>query len=442
MAKTCAIRLISDSEYKERKTLFESAISDVNIGSYSPHPIHGFLSAPKGSSVPRFVPVLTYVDTAIYFACMQHIDKRLAGAAVENTFGGWRLGTARREIEEKEALALFGGEGCPSMPPSCYNRAAWMQNWQEYWKLLAARYEHADECAWFAMFDIANFYDSVDLGRLQTGVRAISGDQDFAINVLFHLLASWNKALCRYTPSAKGLPMDLVGDGSRLLANYFLTPFDRPFRDYVQSHGGDFMRFADDMVVCSTSRRECERFVFEASTRLHELGLNVNVAKVKYCDKRQFERFWGFVIMDGFEKGEPVAALSALRRAIDDDAFGRRTTALKRAITIVDREPRLASWRRWVHDAVVRADLALQLSREQLSAFMRLSGDFAAAFDRVTQTFLAEPFTQPKAILLRVSEGLLKHKKQSVRDLSGSVIGRISELNDPVLNLAIKHLSN
>ena len=157
-----------------------------------------------------------------------------------------------------------------------------MKHWQEYWKLLAASYEHADDEAWFAMFDIANFYDSVDLRRLETNVRAVSRDEHFAINVLFHLLGSWNRALSLYTHSTKGLPMDLVGDCSRLLANYFLTPFDKAFREHVHSNAGDFMRFADDMVVCCATRRGCERLVFEASSRLHELGLNVNVAKVKY----------------------------------------------------------------------------------------------------------------------------------------------------------------
>jgi hypothetical protein len=364
---------MTNAEYKQRRALLDSAVDEVNDGSYAPRRIHGFLSAPKGSSVARFIPVLTCTDTAIYFACMQHIDRKLAGAAVENTFGGWQLGTARREIEEREAIGLFSGEGCPSMPTSCYNRAAWMEHWQEYWKLLAAKYEHADDEAWFAMFDIANFYDSVDLPRLETSVRAACGGEHFSINVLFHLLGSWNRALGLYTQSTKGLPMDLVGDCSRLLANYFLTTFDRAFREHVRSHQGDFMRFADDMVVCSTTRAGCERFVFEASSRLHEIGLNVNVAKVKYCSKRDFQRFWGFVIMDLFESGETIDALSQLRKVVDDNTFGRRPTALKRALTIVDREPDLGLWRRWVHDAATAANLPLQLSREQLLAFLRLS---------------------------------------------------------------------
>lgn len=327
------------------------------------------------------------------------------------------------------------------MPPSCYNRAAWMQHWQEYWKLLAARYEGADEEAWFGMFDIANFYDSVDLRQLETSVRAACGGEHFAINVLFHLLSSWNRALCLYTHSTKGLPMDLVGDCSRLLANYFLTSFDKAFRERVRHHDGDLMRFADDMVVCSPTRTGCEGFVFEASSRLHEIGLNVNVAKVKYCSKREFQRFRGFVIMDHFESGQPIEALSLLREVVDDDQFGRRSTALKRAITVVDREPEIGLWRRWVHDAAVARDLPLQLSGEQLLAFFRLSGDFAAALNNHIRVVIDQPFTQPKAIMLQVLDGLRKDKSQAVRELCTAGIRQIRELADPVLDVALKNLS-
>ena len=441
MAKTSAVRLLNSDQYKRRKSMLVEAIDDVNSGSYSPQAVHGFLSAPKGASVARFIPVLTCIDTAVYFACMQHIDKKLASVAVEQTFGGWQLGTARRDMEEQEALALFGGEGCPSMPPSCYNRTAWMRHWQEYWKLLAAKYEHADDSAWFAMFDIANFYDSIDLRRLETSVRAISGDEHFAINVLFHFLASWNRALCLYTHSTKGLPMDLVGDCSRLLANYFLTPFDRAFKQHVDSEGGDFIRFADDMVVCASTRDECERLVFDASYRLHELGLNVNVAKVKYCDKREFQRFWGFLIMDRFESDETIEALSRLREFVDDDSFGRKSTALKGAITVVSRQPDLGLWRQWVFDTASAANLPLQLSREQLLAFLGLSGNLPAALDQIIRTFARQPFTQPKAILLRVLESLSSNESREVRDLCAYGVAQISTLNDPVLNLALRHMA-
>lgn len=215
MATTSAVRLMASTDYRHRKELLRDLIESVNKGCYAPVGVSGFLSAPKGNGVARFIPVFSYPDTAIYFACVQQIDESLASARVPQTFGGWQLGNARRIIEEAEAIRLFGGEGCPSMPVSCYNRGAWMKHWQEYWKLLAAQYEDADEGSWFAMFDIANFYDSVDLERLQTNVRAAGAEECFAINVLFEILSSWNRALRMYMPNTKGLPMDLVGDCSR-----------------------------------------------------------------------------------------------------------------------------------------------------------------------------------------------------------------------------------
>jgi hypothetical protein len=202
------------------------------------------------------------------------------------------------------------------------------------------------------------------------------------------------------------------------------------------------MRFADDMVICGASRADCERFVFEASSRLHAIGLNVNVAKVKYCNKREFQRFWGFVIMDRFESDESVEALSLLRDFVDDDTFGRKSTALKRAITIVDKHPELGLWRRWVHDTAAAADLPLQLSREQLLAFLRISNDLPDALNRVVRAFSEQPFTQPKAILLRVLEALRKSRSAEVRDLCTRGIANLGVLNDPVLNIALKHLSN
>jgi hypothetical protein len=279
MADQCAVPLVTKEQYGKRDELAREIWEEVNAGSYSATKLHGFLSSPKASNVARFIPVFTFRDTSVYFACLKQVERALASEAVTDTFGGWRLGGARRSIEEAEALRMFGGEDSSSIPQSCYNRAAWIQNWNQFWKLLAARHEDAEESAWFAMFDVANFYDSVDLRRLETAVRAIGAGAQFPLNVLFHLLRSWNRAHCLYADSAKGLPMDIVGDCSRLLANYFLIPFDRDFRQHMSDLGGCYMRFADDMVVRATTRSECEAAVYEASERLHGLGLNINVAR-------------------------------------------------------------------------------------------------------------------------------------------------------------------
>jgi len=76
---------MSKEDYKDRRRLLALALEEVNSGSYSPKRIHGFLSAPKGSSVARFVPVFTYWDTAVYFACMQRaLNDPVLNIAIQN----------------------------------------------------------------------------------------------------------------------------------------------------------------------------------------------------------------------------------------------------------------------------------------------------------------------------------------------------------------------
>ena len=357
------------------------------------------------------------------------------------TFGGWRLGGARRGIEKQEALRLFGSEDSFSIPVSCYNRGAWVKEWNQFWKLLAARHEDADDGAWFSMFDIANFYDSVDLRRLETSVRAAGGGAHFPINVLFHLLRSWNKAHCLYTESTKGLPMDIVGDCSRLLANYFLTPFDRKFRDVVLERGANYMRFADDMVIRAGSKRECMDLVYRASDDLHRLGLNINVAKVRYCPKKEFNQYWGFVIMDHFESGELVDGLNLLKTFIQEDAFGKRATALKRAVTLISKAEDGADmrwWKAWVREFGRQEELPLYLSREQLLAYISLYDDAASALEDLSPVFTEQPFSQPKAVFMRVLGEFKRTHPDRVQDVCAKAIDSFGGLNDSVLNLCLK----
>jgi hypothetical protein len=241
--------------------------------------------------------------------------------------------------------------------------------------------------------------------------------------------------------STKGLQMDVVGDCSRLLANFYLTTFDKDFRELVMSRGGDYMRFADDMVVRGTSEQACKDFVYRASEALHRLGLNINVAKVRYLPKMQFNKYWGFVIMDRFEAGELVEALILLKGFITNDEFGRKPTALKRAITLVAKwnAPEAEWWRSWIVETSLKEFVPLQLSREQLLSFLGLHNDVGVAAQQLSKLFLDQPFSQPKAIFLRALEDLnLKDiRSDTLQQAREEVRGRIRELQDPVLNLCL-----
>lgn len=375
MYKESVIRLVSKEEYRNREKLLAQLEKEVERGCYSPRPIHSFLSTPKANGIARFVPVLSFQDVAVYFACVKTFDEKLASLAVENTYGGWSLGGKRREFEEKQARAMFDSDLDVSVPVSVYNRSAWVENWQQYWKLLAAKFEHAPTGSYFAMFDVANFYDTIDLPRLERELRRHCPDQGLAIEVLFYLLSTWNKNLNQYARTTKGIPMDIVGDCSRVLANFYLTPFDCVMREKSQGCGSHFMRYADDMVLACPDLNTCEKLVFFASSELHRIGLNINVAKVKYLSKEEFELWWGFKILDDLEVDERlVEGLNQLRSSWDDKRFGRRETALKRAITKLAKCPKLHRWRRWAYETAYSSEsFLLVLDERQMRNLLCIS---------------------------------------------------------------------
>jgi hypothetical protein len=131
-----------------------------------------------------------------------------------------------------------------------------------------------------------------------------------------------------------------------------------------------------------------------------------------------------------------------LHEVVRDDKFGRRSTALKRAITLIDQEPHLREWRIWVREAVIKTGLLLQLSREQLLALLRLYDDPMTGLTLIIPDFLDQPFTQPLAILLQVLKSFTKSPSVEVRDYCLSVVGQVQHRNDPVLTVALKHLWN
>lgn len=458
MLKKCVIRLGTSDDYRNRKELLAEIEQTLLAGAYSPEPIHGFLSTPKGSGVARFIPVLSFRDLAVYFGCVMAFDEKLASLAVDDTYGGFSLGGSRWHSEEEQAKESFTSAlprdlSCELgdcdladlalyMPVSAYNRWAWVDSWCQYWKLLAAKFEHADEDAYFAMFDIANFYDTIDLPKLERLLRKHCPEASGAIEVLFYLLSIWNKSLNQYARTTKGIPMDIVGDCSRVLANFYLTPFDSVIRDKCLERDSSFMRFADDMVIACPDRTTCEELVFSACQELHRIGLNINVAKVKYLTKEQFNLWWGFDVMDAFtDEATQANGMELLQQLYADPHFGRRNTALKRSISIVFKNAALADYRPWVYEKALEAEgFVHQLDHPQLKNLMLISDNLLEAIYVVSTAILSAPYTQPKVCLLRCLESFIDHEEPDISAAVDLQIDELKKLNDPVINLAIRNM--
>lgn len=197
-----------------------------------------------------------------YHAAVCALEPYLARAAVRDTYGGWARGADRRALEEEWAIELIN-ECSPYSWVAGFDRLAWIKEWQSFWRLLACRHAESADSDWFVVFDIANFYDSIDHGMLLDRITHVAPEQELAISVIEKVLVSWHPS--RFScPRRGGLPMDLVGHGSRVLANFFLTPFDGEVSRRAQDADGHFMRFCDDMVLHAPSRRLAEELLMVA----------------------------------------------------------------------------------------------------------------------------------------------------------------------------------
>jgi hypothetical protein len=77
-----------------------------------------------------------------------------------------------------------------------------------------------------------------------------------------------------------------------------------------EKNGAHFMRYADDIVLLCPDEYSRQNLMFYASEELHRVGLNINVAKVKCLSKENFELWWGFNILNNFERGFSLEAFS------------------------------------------------------------------------------------------------------------------------------------
>jgi len=453
MRKDCVIRLVSKDDYTNREQILDRIRNDVLEGKYSPKPLHGFLSNPKNQGVSRFVPVINFEDMAVYFACVKAVDEKLASLRVKNTFGGWSLGGKTFLKEDEEANELFSDmeDVIPpdddiyfdigvSAPVSSFNHFAWVKNWNYFWKLLAASYSLSD-FNFYISLDIANFYDTINLIKLEKEIRSECHEEILAVEILFFFLSTWNKELNRYSRTSKGIPQDIIGDCSRVLANFYLVSFDREMRKKALGSNSDYFRYADDMVITCNDEKQCSDLVFFASQELHKLGLNINATKVRFDTSARFNERWGFDVMYDLESNDIntiSSGLDKLKNHWYNENYDRKYTALKNAISILLRHPDLDNWRKWAYlTSTSSIDDIIHYNHRQLNNIISISDDPALAIDELSSSILRTPFSHPKACLLRCLEKYQKHNNQRVKENANYVISAIDKLNDPILKLTI-----
>jgi len=298
---------------KTDKDIFiEKLHKEIQKRRYYPSVPRFYIDQDKGNGVTRIVPVFTLEDYCVYYYCIKKIEDKIAYNRVENTFGGWTLGGLMRKSEDDEMdkkrkdfnqYEDFMGElhGI-SVSEYSFNPAAWAK---AYGDLNAKLYATAKarNYKYVAELDIANYYDSVRLDILEMRIREIVSEEHAdIISLLFHFLNYWNRNINLYNKQTVGIPQDAMGDCSRILANFYLQPYDKIVYEICKQNKCKYLRYADDQFLFSDDINKLYILIFKISKKLNSLGLSVNQRKVRVSTTQELINYRSFKVFDILKK--------------------------------------------------------------------------------------------------------------------------------------------
>jgi hypothetical protein len=158
-------------------------------------------------------------------------------------------------------------------------------------------------------FDIANFYDTINLSILADKIRlaTTSKEDAFIIDLLFHFLRNWNRRFERYSQKSVGIPQDEVGDCSRILANFYLQDYDAFMKAECDKYDACYLRYSDDQIIMAKNEESAYEILFEASKELFKINLNINSSKVEPFTSREiFYKYWAFEIFELLDEPKDI----------------------------------------------------------------------------------------------------------------------------------------
>lgn len=281
----------------KRMEFLEDLYKKIQNQTYMPSEPRGYVVYNKHNKVARIVPVFSLEDNCFYYYTIKCLEKTLAVNHVDGTYGGYLL---ENEIKKKEVEDFEIESAIPfSSAEFSYNREAWIKAWRDF-STKTFVYSRPSHLKYFLKFDIANFYDSINLDILEKKIRA-SADSTLndEVELLLYFLGYSNKKLNFYLKQTVSIPQDEVGDCSRLLANFYLQDYDKRISDFCKENDAVYMRYADDQIIMASNKKVAEKILLYASIQLSRINLNINSGKViPFKSKKSHDKYWAFDIFD------------------------------------------------------------------------------------------------------------------------------------------------
>lgn len=291
---------------ERKRQIVEKLYYDIIKKNYYPSIPKHTLYKEKEYGVPRIIPVFEIQDYCLYYFCIKRLEEKIAGNRTRNTFWGWSLGWKIREYEEfetneqEEKIHEFEDEMMNyydvSVSEYSFNPRAWSRAYGDFnWKLRSTI--QTNNFLYCVEFDIANFYDCINLNLLEIWIRELWDESESEIiSILFHFLLYWNRNNNFYNKNTVWLPQDALADCSRILANFYLQKYDQFIYEKCWENFSYF-RYADDQFIFWNNEDELREMIFNASICLNKYWLSINPKKIKFWktedlyQNRSFELF-------------------------------------------------------------------------------------------------------------------------------------------------------
>ena len=415
------VPIVRLSDFPSLKSFVSDYNRRLNNRSYVPDVVHGYLGLQKGSGVTRFLPILTKEDMAVYYhLCGQIGDKVLKKEPY--IFGGWRSipassgGSKKSSDEEKEreAKAFQAGYFFDT-----FSSTMWLEQFRSFTQLIRELAKSSSSGPYVATTDIANFYDSIEIPRLIRKLRRDSnGELHEEIELLEVFLTLWNRRTTGYSSSSKGIPQEIISDGSRFLSHYYLQDFDENFKSYCTKRRLLYVRWADDMIIFGPSKKALEHAIHSASRLLLTEGLNLNAHKTNIYSRSELARNRGLDLLAAIDARNATDFRRKLRSAIAWKRKGnplRLDTVFRASLGYTFRLGNKANTfeKNFLFETVdEEPDILATLNDVQLIRLISIADDSKEMFLKIRESCLSRPYAGARAnfllLIRKRSKGLVR----------------------------------
>lgn len=297
-----------DDLTKEQKdNIVKDLYDDIIKKNYYPSIPRDIIYKEKSKWVPRVIPVFEIKDYCLYYFCIKQLEDRIAENRIPNTFWWWslwwkiRLSEEFEIAEQEQQIQIFEDEMANyydvSVSEYSFNPRAWSKAYWDFNSKLKATIE----TSWYNFcveFDIANFYDCINLNLLEIYIREIWNNNDSdIISILFYFLQYWNRKNNEYNKTTVWLPQDALWDCSRILANFYLQKYDKYIFEECWSEF-KYFRYADDQFIFWNDEWDLKEKIFKVWIFLNKLWLSINPKKVKYWQVKKLYDYRSFDLFD------------------------------------------------------------------------------------------------------------------------------------------------